>query len=460
MATLLRALLNAGASPADAQVLDEYFANEPEFLDGLEEIARALAMRESPSLMPPAGEPWKTIHGEMLGSDDLHEAFSRALAQYPAAVQVALAGVVSQRMQEISDWLKEHEESRKQRKTADYIKALERLGYRFRLNLCDNSVEVNGEEISDPLRAEIRTKLRDIGIREVNVAEDAYLAEAWQNRYHPVREYLNGLQYDGQDHIGRLAEFFDDEQGVFGIWIRRWLIGAVAKAMMGVQNRMLILDGPQGIGKSYFVRWLGSALPNYYYEGPINPDSKDDRLLLTRKWIWEVTELGATTRRADREALKGFLSLQEVTIRKPYGRFPITKPALASFIGTVNNETGVLNDPTGSRRFMACTVTAIDWQYTKAVKVDDVWAQAFDLYIAGEPWELTADEKAQAEEINEYYTIEDPIQSAILKHFDVDPQRMDWWMPTIEIVQILEGKGYRWNSPRAGSMAVASAATG
>jgi len=455
----MRRLLNTGITAHDAMVLDEHFASEKGFLEGLEDVARLLAFDGPAGILPPAGEPWRSLWEALRGKppEARGEAFAEALAAFPAAVQVAISGAVSTRQAELQRF---HEElgNKKRRMTKDYIRALANLGYTFRMNLCDDSVEVNGERLTDPLRAEIRARLRDAGIREVNVAEDAYLAEAWKHRYHPVRDFLLGLKWDGRDYIAELAAHFQDEQGVFGTWLRRWAIGAVARVMAnGVQNRMLVLDGPQGIGKSFFARWIASPLEGYFYEGPINPDDKDDRIRLMRVWIWEVTELGATTRRADREALKGFLSLREVTVRKPYGRYDVVKPAMASFIGTVNNEAGILTDYTGNRRFMVTRVTSIDWDYTQ-MRQEDIWAQATALYLDGEPWELTREEWAKAEEINEYYTVEDPVQAALLKHFDIDPQRRDWWMATVDIVQVLEAEGYRWGTLRGASMAVGGAA--
>ena len=457
--TLMRRLLNTGISAHDAMVLDEHFASEKGFLEGLEDVARLLAFDGPAGILPPVGEPWRTLWEAMQNEppEARGEAFAEALAGFPPEVQVAISGAVSTRQGELVRFQDELN-NKKRRQTKDYIRALANLGYAFRLNLSDDSVEVNGVRLTDPLRAEIRAKLRDAGIREVNVAEDAYLAEAWRRRYHPVRDWLSTLSWDGQNHIAVLAAHFQDEQGVFGTWLRRWLIGAVARAMSnGVQNRMLVLDGPQGIGKSYFARWIASPLPGYFYEGPINPDSKDDRVRLMRVWIWEVTELGATTRRADREALKGFLSLREVTVRKPYGRYDVVKPAMASFIGTVNNEAGILTDYTGNRRFMVTRLTSIDWGYTQ-LRPEDIWAQATALYLDGEPWELTKEEWAKAEEINEYYTVEDPVQGALLKHFEIDPQRQDWWMATVDIVRILEAEGYRWSTLRGASMAIGQAA--
>ena len=171
------------------------------------------------------------------------------------------------------------------------------LGYTFRVNKCDDSLEVNGERMSDVTRAAIRSQLRDLGYgKYLAAAEDAVLAHAGTHAYHPVRDYLAGLTWDGQWHISRLAGHFQDSNQIFGAYLRHWLIGAVARADTGAQNAVLVLDGAQGIGKSLFARWL-CPLPGMFLDGGIDPDSRDAAVLAMRSWIWEVSELGATTRR-------------------------------------------------------------------------------------------------------------------------------------------------------------------
>jgi predicted P-loop ATPase len=435
---LLRDLLNAGIVPNDAQALDTAFANEPDFLGGLELIARALATQQPPNMVPPAGEPWKTIHCEMLtGQLALDAAFNQALSAWPAAVQAAISGAVSLRMQEIQQWLQQNQSNGKKRKTAEYIRLLAYLGYNFRYNLCTHNVECNGLAMTDPVMMEIRSKLRDANIFEVNIVEDAYTAHGWANRYHPIRNYLTGLKFAGSDPITELASYFVDEKGVFPTWLRRWLIGACARVMAAEQNRMLVLDGVQGLGKDYFAKWLCNPLNEYFYEGPIMPDEKDCRLRLLSTWIWDVNELGGTTRRSDREALKAFLTIQTVRERKPYGHFDIQGPAMASFIGTVNNEGGILNDPTGHRRYMIAKLTQIDWAYSK-MDVDQVWAQAFDLYLSGETWRLEGDEAKLANDINDEYQTVDIVEETIKKYFIVDANNTSDWMSSREILDVLK----------------------
>ena len=323
----------------------------------------------------------------------------------------------------------------------DYTIALREMGFEFRLNTCNDQVIVNGTPMNDIICAEIMYTLKNHGYGSKANAEWAWKHLSNQNKFHPVIDYLESLKWNEEDHIGKLCSYFKDINNVFHLWIKRWLIGCVAKVLakpQGQQNRMLVLDGKQDIGKSYFVRWLCSPLPAFGIESPINPDDKDSSIRLMSKWIWEVSELGATTRKADREALKHFLSMEKVTVRKPYGHYDTEKPALANFIGTVNNDTGFLSDPTGSRRFMSCTLEEIDWNYAKDVDINQIWAQAVALLKQGEPWHLTKEENKQSNEINKNYEVENPFEQYIHKYFDIDISHPEWVMQTIDIVDILK----------------------
>lgn len=450
--SFLKDLLNAGVDYTDAQVLESNYANEPEFIDGLELVARALALNQPVGLVPPSGEPWRMFHSQMVHCSDQQQAFMAAIGSLDTTLQVAISGAVSTRMAQLSQFAQAQQVNLgKHKKTADYIRILSNLGYTFKYNLCTHDVEVNGEKMTDLMRSTIRNRVRDLGIKEVWVVEDAYFEEAGKNRYHPIREYLTSLSFQGGDPISELADYFVDEHSVFANWLRRWLIGACARIMANEQNRMLVLDGRQGLGKDYFAKWLASPLPEYFYEGPILPDEKDHRLRLMSTWIWNVNELGSTTRRSDREALKAFLTVQTVRERKAYGHFDVQGPSLSNFIGTVNNEGGILNDPTGHRRFMIAHLTSIDWSYTK-LDVDQVWAQAFELYLSGESWQLTGAELDAASAINDEYQVTDLVEEAIKELFIIDPNDLTLWMSTWEIMDIMKAENSAYSMIRGGNL--------
>lgn len=337
----------------------------------------------------------------------------------------------------------------------DYMTALAGEGYQFRYNEVTDRVEVNGVPINDPFAAEIRVRMRDMGFLKPSEFEDAYIANAYlpANRYHPIRAYLTGLAWDGTDHIGRLGSHFSDERRVFHMFFQRWIIGAVAKVFESAQNFMLVLDGVQGRGKSYFVKWLCPAqLTDYFIESAIDTGDKDYAVRLASKWIWEVSELGATTRKSDREALKHFISQQQVSVRQAYARFSTDRPALASMIGTINDEGGgFLNDPTGNRRFAVVTLTNIDWGYTN-IDPNQLWAQAVYLYRNGEDWRLTQDEQAIQNEINETYTAGSFFEDLFLRTFDIQSDPGADWMATADIILEMEKQGLATSSQRHAEM--------
>ena len=333
---------------------------------------------------------------------------------------------------------------RRSTKSVDLIAFLTQQGYAFRINECDDSLECNGQRMSEVMRAEVRAALRDAGYPKLlTAAEDAYLAEAGRHKYHPVRQYLDSLDYDGGVWIKTLADYFQNGQGVFPVYLRKWLIGACARAFTGCQNATLVLDGPQGIGKSHFVEWL-CPIPGMYLDLGINPENKDDKITLISKWIWEVGELTSTIRRSDVDALKGFLSRQTVTVRPPYGHYDIVKPALACFIGTVNNSSGFLSDPTGSRRFWVCTLEGIGWAYIRLNK-HDIWAEAMAAYRNGESWRLSGEEAQQASVINEQYEISDPVEAFLQKCFTITHSPTDW-LPTVELLTTMQTAGLLGNT--------------
>ena len=98
------------------------------------------------------------------------------------------------------------------------------------------------------------------------------------------------------------------------------------------QNPMLVLDGDQDIGKSTFCKFLASPLPELFVEDAIHPDDKEHHRYLATKWIWEVAELGATTRRQDQEAIKSFLTKHDGASASPTNAIPLSdrrSPALS-----------------------------------------------------------------------------------------------------------------------------------
>jgi predicted P-loop ATPase len=324
-------------------------------------------------------------------------------------------------------------------RTKNIIATLKHLGYKFRLNVLTDRVEVNGEPANDVTWAAIRSEARDRGYKNASQVMDAVTWEASKHPFHPVKDYFQSqMGWDGTPFIEQLASYFTDTDGNFPWLIEKWLIGSVSKIFSGgmAQNPMLVLDGRQNLGKSDFVQWLCAETlrRDHFFEGAINPEDKDDHIKLMNIWIWEVMELGLTLRKQDREALKAFITLRQVTARKPYGREPIIKPAMASFIGTINSEGGFLTDPTGARRFRPCTLVRIDWNYATDIFQGDIWAEAYAKYLMGDTYKLTPDEYTKLQPVRERYQLIDPMEEQLLKFFHITPQDDTQWMSSMDIL--------------------------
>jgi len=442
--TLADELITDGLSQQDADALQLAYGQQPDFVAGMAAVVMLLALDEIPDQRPPQGEPWSSIWDNC--SKDLTrkgEAFSDFIKTQPPDLAAVLAQVVEMKVRNKQAWWSSTLTGQNANKSPEfYMSILEHFGYRFSLNKCTDTIECNGHPINDYIAAEIRAKVRSAGIKDTKAVEDAYTAAAYRKRYHPVQNYLERLKWDGHDHITTLTGFFEDDKRIFPEFLRRWLIGAVAKAYRPVRTRVLVLDSAQDIGKSKFVEWLALPMEDYFQQGSIAPDNKDHRILLLSKWIWEVPEWGTVARRADREALKAFLTQTYINERGAYRKFQTSGPALTSFIATVNNEMGLYNDPTGSTRFMTCYITKIDWKgYRRTIDVNQIWAQAYDLYVNGESWELDDAETKRADEINKEYQVMDLVEETIGQLFEIEPDNHLLWCSSLNIINHLKQKG-------------------
>ena len=327
------------------------------------------------------------------------------------------------------------------KQSADYMNQLYALGYTFRLNNVTNRIEVNGKEISDSVLSRINLDMIDTGFKSRQMIQDCITVLAKQNEYHPVKEYFHNLTWDHEPRIDLFVTLLNPTNpDLAKVLFKKWMIGAIAKVEDQGQNTMLVLDGNQGVGKSYLAKWL-CPLPEYHKEGSIRPDDKASQMAACSKFIWEVGELGKTIRSSDHEALKDFLTTRDFSILEPYAHYITTRPAMASFIGTINDQGGFLKDPTGNRRFWIIEIGAIDHSYSDLYSVHDLWAEAYAYYKAGETNTLTDHEYKAVLDIQEEYKTPNITAEAILNFFDIDPNRNDWVTSVYDVRETLKNQG-------------------
>lgn len=218
--------------------------------------------------------------------------------------------------------------------------------------------------------------------------EDAMNLEFEKNSYHPIKDYLRSLKWDGKKRVDNLLiEYFGAEDNVYTHEaIRKMLVGAVARIFEpGCKFELvLVLVGEQGTFKSSFLKALGKQ---WFSDTFLTVQGKEALEQIQGAWIIEMAEL-AGLRKAEVEAVKHFISKQEDTFRPAYGRTSETYLRQNVFFGTTNNF-DFLRDPSGNRRFMPILVRK-DYIIKNTFKhlledeVDQIWAEAVQLYKAKE----------------------------------------------------------------------------
>lgn len=209
--------------------------------------------------------------------------------------------------------------------------------------------------------------------------------------YHPVRDWLRSLKWDG---VSRIDHWLDDYLGVprtdYSVRVAAWfLLGMIARVMRpGVKfDYCLVFEGIQGRGKSSTLAILGGE---WFGDTDIDLHNKDSMAALQGKWLYEFPELGSLARTESLKQ-KSFLSRQVDEYRPVYGRRQIKVPRQTVFSGSTN-EWEWNKDPTGGRRFWPIEVGEIDLSGLAKVR-DQLFAEAFVRYQQGERFYPTGDEQ-------------------------------------------------------------------
>ena len=254
---------------------------------------------------------------------------------------------------------------------------------------------------------------------KINTALDIILQE---NSSHPVREYINKQSWDGEKRIETL---FHDYLGVKNteyaqLITKKSLVACVKRVFQPgcKHDNMIVLIGPQGIGKSTILdklahQWFSDTLDSM--------KGKDSYGQLAGNWIIELAELTAT-RKSDVEEVKHFISKRIDDYRKSYDRYESSVPRQCIFFGTTNDH-DFLVDKTGNRRFLPLTTgdakpkLSVFKDLTPAV-VDQMWAEAKTYYDAGYPIHLEGRAKQLAQQAQSDHTMEDPLEVIIAEYIE------------------------------------------
>ena len=251
-----------------------------------------------------------------------------------------------------------------------------------------------------------------------------------KRRFHPIENYLQELpEWDGQERVERLlVDYLGADDTVFNREaIRKVLLAAIARIYHpGIKfDYMLVLNGPQGIGKSTF---FGRLFKGFLSDSLTMLDMRDKTgsEKLQGYWALEVAEM-AGMRKADIECVKSFISRQEDIYRPAYGRVVEKHPRRCVIVGSTNSSTGFLRDISGNRRFwpVKCSGGKLKpWNLTDE-ELDQVWAEAMAAYNNGESLLLSKEAEELAAKEQREAIEEDPRMAQVVEYLE-KPLPVNW----------------------------------
>lgn len=305
----------------------------------------------------------------------------------------------------------------------------------FAHNLFDEKVYYNGKLAADHHDSQINIDIeRRYGFgMKTSLVQEAIMKIAHENAFHPVRDYLNALEWDGED---RIASLFATGFGAVGDAqylseaSRKFAIGAVARILKpGCQmDNMIVLTGKQGAGKSTGLRVLAGT--DWFADSALSLGDKDSYMQLAGRWFYEIAELDSF-KKADNTRIKAFITSRDDTYRPPYGRHVVKRARQTVLVGSTN-EREFLNDPTGSRRFVPIAIGSVDLAWLAASR-DQLWAEAVVRFHRGEIWHYDGESAERLAVESAPYQQDDPWEPLV---HDFLVRRKQ---PTVTVLDALTG---------------------
>lgn len=253
--------------------------------------------------------------------------------------------------------------------------------------------------------------------------KNALLMITAERSFHPIKEYLEGLPaWDGKKRLETLLIDYlgaEDSSYVRAV-TRKTLVAAVARVYEpGIKfDTVLVLSGPQGIGKSMFFAKLGGV---WFSDSLTISDMRDKTGAekLQGFWIMEIGEMNGI-KKVEVETVKSFASRQDDKFRVAYGTVVESHPRQCVICGTSNSQ-HFLRDVTGNRRFWPVQVTGEcekhPWNMDKAL-LEQIWAEALTLYNAGEELILKGTDAEMAAEKQQEALENDDREGLVREYLD------------------------------------------
>lgn len=333
-----------------------------------------------------------------------------------------------------------------------------RLKGRMRLNLFSGRIDLVGElpwhrpgdtkTWGDDDAAQLRIYLEPFfGKITKNDILDAVAACASDQAYHPVREYLSDLHWDGSPRLDRL--FIDylgaEDTPYIRAVTRKAFTAAVARIMRpGCKyDTMLVLVGAQGRHKSTILAKMGG---DWFSDSLRTFGDKDAMETIQGTWINEVAEMQAMAK-AEVDAVKMFLSKTNDYYRAAYGRYTADRPRQCVFFGTTNSKE-CLVDASGGRRFWVVDIDRMPRQKNVFRDLDgerdQLWAEAVTYWRLGEPLYLPPELEEAARKVQEDHRARHPWEGLIADYLAQEIP-VDWMKWSLQQRQMWRGGGMKYD---------------
>lgn len=293
-------------------------------------------------------------------------------------------------------------------------------GIELRFNVLSRQYETGGIDAGD-MTTDAYSRLVNAYTRVTPEIIDMYAKRlSRMHSYNPVRERIEGVTWDGVDRVSTLCDAMriDAGDGLSRVLVQKWLAQAVALALnekdFGIAGQgVLVLEGPEGIGKSTLTRRLVFNDLDLWTDEDLHIADKDSKMHITSKWIAELSELGKVFRRNDGDAIKRFITAPRDSFRVPYGRQEETHPRRVSFFGTLNpkgNDFRYLSGDDVNRRFWTVighfsNGIKLDFEKINTLDMAQLWRQSYDDVMNRGPlaYELTKNESDALAERNKQF---------------------------------------------------------
>lgn len=242
-------------------------------------------------------------------------------------------------------------------------------------------------------------------------------------QFNPISGYfLNLPEWDEIDHISKFAGYvpaYEPEQ--FDYHLKKWMVRAVKCALEENyfnKNCFVLIHRGQSSGKTTWCRFLSPPDLASYFSEDIGSD-KDSRIQLTKNFLINLDELSVLAKK-EINSLKSYFSKTSINERLPYDKKSTTLNRVASFVGSTNLSS-FLTDETGSVRWLLFELSGkIDFNYSKEIDINKVWAQAYHLAYNDKQFnpELTFEDIEENELRNKRYSRLTTEQELIAKYYE------------------------------------------